>query len=381
VIVAGSVFGGADYKKSWRATDNALEPTAQQYSDALLILDELAQADPKTVGNVVYMLGNEAGKGRATQNATAKRIATWRLLFISDGEIPLSILMAEAGKTTKGGHDVRMAHINADVGKGFGVYETVHGFDGGAALSDHLVEASHKYYGTAGLAFIEWAVSQSTGLRALMVKELSDKLQEICPKGVTGAVSRVAKRFALVALAGEMATHTGITGWAAGEATKAAIDCFNDWLFSRGGVGNLEHGRMLALLPDFIRANGDSRFGWKQREMDDRAPKIIHQAGFRRMLSRGGTVIDSNAAYGKEYGDKLHPDEADGSTIEYFIDPKVFKDEVCKGYDARAISAMLVKAGVFEVGKDGKSSIQARYAGANNRYYKVSSEKLSQLQT
>jgi putative DNA primase/helicase len=212
-----------------------------------------------------------------------------------------------------------------------------------------------------------------------MAKELNNKLQEICPKDAHGQVSRVATRFALVGLAGEMATIAGITGWAEGEATEAAAACFNDWLASRGGAGNIEHDRMLSLLPDFIRVNGDARFGWKHRELDDHAPKIINQAGFRRMVSKSGTAIDSNTAHGKEYGDKVHPDEASGATIEYFIDPKVFSTEICRGYDARAVTAKLVAAGVFEVGKDGKSSVQARYAGANNRYYKVSSEKLSEL--
>ncbi|MDY7537710.1 DUF927 domain-containing protein [Undibacterium sp. 5I1] len=379
VIIAGSVFGGVDYKKSWRATDNALEPTAQQYSDALLILDELAQADPKTVGNVVYMLGNEAGKGRATQNATAKRIATWRLLFVSDGEIPLSTHMAEAGKTIKGGHDVRMVHINADAGKGLGVYDTTHDFAGGAALSAHLVKMAQQYYGVAGLTFIEWAVSQSTGLRSILEQEISDYMKVICPKDAHGQVSRVAMRFALVGVAGELATARGITGWSTGEAKEAAITCFNDWLASRGGAGDLEHDRMLSLLPDFIRVHGGARFGWKHREMDDHAPKIINQAGFRRMVSKGGNPIDSNTDHHKEYGDKVHPDESDGATVEYFIDPKVFKDEICKGYDARAVTAKLVAAGVLELGKDGKSSKTFRYAGTTNRYYKVSSEKLGEL--
>jgi putative DNA primase/helicase len=87
--VAASVFGGADYAQNWHVTDNSLEATAQKYSDALLVLDELGQADSKLVGNITYMLSNEKGKGRATQNATAKKIATWRLIFISDGELSL----------------------------------------------------------------------------------------------------------------------------------------------------------------------------------------------------------------------------------------------------------------------------------------------------
>ena len=48
--VAASVYGGASYLQRWRTTDNALEAIAAQHSDCLLILDELAQVDPKTAG-------------------------------------------------------------------------------------------------------------------------------------------------------------------------------------------------------------------------------------------------------------------------------------------------------------------------------------------
>ncbi len=168
--VAASIFGGSDYAQSWHVTDNSLEATAQKHSDALLVLDELGQADPKMVGNIAYMLSNEKGKGRATQHATAKKIATWRLIFLSDGEISLEAKMAEAGKMTKGGQDVRLAHISADAGKGLGVFDTVHGFADGAAMSKHLVDMAQTYYGTAGLSFIEWLVDN--------VADLSDMLPD-----------------------------------------------------------------------------------------------------------------------------------------------------------------------------------------------------------
>ena len=56
------MWGGASYLQRWRSTDNALEATAAQHSDGLLILDELAQVDPKTAGECAYMLANEQGK-------------------------------------------------------------------------------------------------------------------------------------------------------------------------------------------------------------------------------------------------------------------------------------------------------------------------------
>ncbi|MDD3381581.1 MAG: DUF927 domain-containing protein, partial [Rugosibacter sp.] len=65
--LAASVYGGANYLQRWRATDNALEAIAAQHCDGLLILDELAQIDPKTAGECAYMLANEQGKARANR--------------------------------------------------------------------------------------------------------------------------------------------------------------------------------------------------------------------------------------------------------------------------------------------------------------------------
>jgi uncharacterized protein (DUF927 family) len=49
-------------------------------------------------------------------------------------------------------------------------------------------------------------------------------------------VQRVARRFALVAVAGELATEAGLTGWAQGEATTAAAHCLRDWIEAFGGI-------------------------------------------------------------------------------------------------------------------------------------------------
>jgi len=377
--VAASVFGGADYAQSWHVTDNSLEATAQKHSDALLVLDELGQADPKMVGNIAYMLSNEKGKGRATQNATAKKIATWRLIFISDGELSLEAKMAEAGKATKGGQDVRMAHIHADAGKGLGVFDTLHSFTDGAALSRHLVSMAQQYHGTAGLSFIKWLVDNVTLLPDMLRQAIDNTAVKLCPANAHGQVKRVSEFFSLVAAGGELATAAGVTGWADGEATEAATTCFNDWLSSRGTAGDIEHDRMLALLPDFIQVNGDSRFAWAHRAMDDHAPKTINQAGFKRMVSKAGNPIRNNTDWHKEYGDKVHPEEAEGASIEYFMLPKVFKEEVCKGYDARLVAAKMSEMGVFEKDKEGKSSILERFAGTKARYYKIPSDKLYSL--
>ena len=93
--VAASVYGGPAYLQRWRATDNALEAVAAQHCDGLLILDELAQVDPRTAGECAYMLANETGKSRSTRTGQTRQRLTWRLLFLSAGEIGLAAHMAE----------------------------------------------------------------------------------------------------------------------------------------------------------------------------------------------------------------------------------------------------------------------------------------------
>jgi putative DNA primase/helicase len=140
--VAASVWGAPDFMRRWRATDNGLESIAAQYSDGLLILDELGQLDPKIAGEAAYMLANGEGKARAARGGAARAVYTWRLLFLSAGEISLADHMRSGGKQVQAGQETRLADIPADAGKGLGVFDTLRGFSGGNALSRALTEAA-----------------------------------------------------------------------------------------------------------------------------------------------------------------------------------------------------------------------------------------------
>jgi putative DNA primase/helicase len=350
--VAGSVFGGKDYARNWRMTDNALETVAVQHSDALLLLDEIAQVDPKVVGDTVYMLANESGKGRATQTATARKVASWRVLFLSDGEISLANHMEQVGKGTKAGHDVRMAHIPADAGKDLGVFDTLHEFSSGSALSDHLVSMSHQFYGTSGMAFIEYAVQYVKQLSEGLSTRVSQIAAAMCPEGAHGQVSRVATRFALVGEAGELATHAGVTGWEKGEATAAARTCFTAWLEGRGGGGNVEHTAILQQVSAFFQLHGEARFVSWHRATDDHKPNTINRAGFRRMLTNEGVAINSNMDHHKAYGDVIHPKDAEGIEYEYYVLSEVFKKEICKGFNPKSVTRLLIERGLLVTDKD-----------------------------
>jgi putative DNA primase/helicase len=89
-LVATSVMSNKKYMQNWRATSNGLEAIAAQYNHALLPLDEIAQADAKSIGEMVYMLANSRGKMRMAKTGTLRSTYEWQNTFLSTGEKDLT---------------------------------------------------------------------------------------------------------------------------------------------------------------------------------------------------------------------------------------------------------------------------------------------------
>jgi len=343
--LAASVYGGPSYMQRWRTTDNALEAIAAQHCDSLLILDELAQVEGKVAGECAYMLANEQSKARATRNGAPRARLSWRLLFLSAGELGLADHMAEGMKRTRTGQEVRMADIPADAGAGLGAFENLHDFAGGAVFSSHLTREAQVCHGAPGRAFVEWACANTEGLGRRLRTGVQSLARAWVPNGASGQVQRVGARFALVGLAGELATEAGLTGWPAGESERAARACFDAWLSARGGAGNGEVVAMMRAVRSFLEAHGEGRFTWWHRASDDHNAKTLQRAGFRRMLDQDGKPIKSDAEHQREYGERMTPADGEAVSVEYFVLPEVFRAEVCRGFDYRAVCKVLLEHG------------------------------------
>jgi putative DNA primase/helicase len=301
--VAASVFGRPSFMQRWRTTDNALEAIAVQHCDSLLILDEFGQLDPKVAGECAYLLANEQEKGRGTRAGLARRRRTWRLLFLSSGEVGLSDHMAEAGKRTRAGQEVRMVDIPLDAGQGMGGLEETHGAESPGAFVEQLTRACATHYGTAGRALIEWAAAHFGELPGQLREQIERHRDDFTPAHAAEQVRRVATRFALVAAAGELASGAGLTGWRQGEAAAAARACFNAWLAARGHVENGEEVAMLAQVRAFLEKNGDATVHLdaprRRRSPAEHGParrlqapgeqgRRAHQVGWRAGMGREG---------------------------------------------------------------------------------------------
>ena len=346
--VAASVWGRPSYMQRWRTTDNALEATAVQHCDGLLILDEIGQVDGRVLVECAYMLANGQEKGRATRNGLPRKKRTWQLLYLSAGEVSMADHMAEAGKRTRAGMEVRMLDVPLDAGRGMGGIEAVHGHDGPAAIAEAIVTAAARHYGSAGRAWLGWLCEHHAVLPEKLQQLVDEYRNELVPEATSEQVRRAGTRFALVAAAGELATRAGITGWPSGEALQGVRQCFNAWLEARGHLDNGEDMSMLRQVRSFLELNGEGRFTWLHRGADDHSPKTLNRAGFRRQLDGNGKPIRSNAEYLREYGDRISGTEAEQSQCDYLVLPEVFRAEVCRSFDASAVARLLQRRGHLE---------------------------------
>jgi putative DNA primase/helicase len=366
--VAASVWGGRDYLQRWRATDNGLEALAAQHSDGLLCLDELAQLDAKVAGESAYMLANGQGKSRAGRTGAARPRATWRLLFASAGEIGLAEHMAEAGKRTRAGQELRMIDMPADAGASRGLFESVGDFESAGTLAQHLTRATETAYGTAGRAWLMWLVDNTDGMTRTLRERMDGIERELVPEAAAGQVQRVGRRFALVAAAGELATEAGITDWPAGTATNAALRCFNDWLAARpGGIGLSENAQMLRQMRGWFGLHQDARLKNWYRTDSDNKPNTPNMAGWRKDIM--GEIPNTAGEL------ELAP-----VSREFYVLPDVFRTEICRGYQERAALRLLKERGHLHTEGPGRFSCRASPPGSEKcQVYRVRSSILGDL--
>ncbi|WP_423459489.1 DUF927 domain-containing protein [Ottowia sp. VDI28] len=343
IEVACSVWGGEGFRRSWRATSNGMEGVAALFNDSLLALDEISECDPREVGAIVYSLGNGRGKQRASRTGTARAVASWKCSVLSSGERTIGTTMADGGQRIKAGQTVRLLDVPAQ--RRYGAWDELHGHASGAAFSDALKTASKTHYGHAGRAFLQALTRSDIDFAdALEVMKARPQFQ-----ARDGQAKRAAARFALLALAGELATALGITQWQPQQAIEAAAEGFRVWLAERGDVpGNLERAQLLEKVEGFIERYGDSKFS------------AIGTSPSPTMMIR-----DRAGWWEEAPGGRVYLFTGDGMR------------ECLRGYDFQRGLDVLREAGALpRPGADGKSSFLRRIDGQQRRVYPVNAHYL-----
>ena len=328
---------------SWRTTDNNAEAIAAGACDALLTLDEISQANPRVVGELAYMLGNGRGKGRMKRDATARAVHRWRVLFLSTGEVAMATRLMEGGDKVRAGQEVRVLEIAAAAGGGHGLFEDLHAFRDAAQLAEHLRLAPDRNCGHPAREFLSHVTKDMERLAKAIPAARAEFIAEHCPADADGQVRRACGRFAIVGIAGERATQYGVTGWRKGEANAAAVRLFGDWLEARGGAGAAETREAFSQVLAFLEQHGEARFapawdrsmthvtpGGEHAETTKTDRPVFNRAGFRRVSDDGTT---------------------------FYVLPEVWRREVCKGLDAKAVATAMMARGWMLPG-DGRNVMQ-----------------------
>lgn len=335
-----SVWGNPKHiSKSWRTTDNALENEAELRNDSFLNLDELRQAVPKAVSDIVYMLTGGQGKARSTKAGKNRDAKQFSLMYTSTGEVTLEEHLRRGNIELDAGLLLRFAHIPSDAGKGYGVFDCINYGTAPQDIGNRINELASQHYGHAGIKWLEY-LTQDKDAVMQKAQALLDSFIEQHSQVKNGQASRVLRRFALVAAAGELATQAGITGWQQGRAFDAIAQCFNTWQGNLGNGENMEETKTLEHIKAFFEANGTSRF-------EDLT--VIRQAD--------GEVIRQRIHNRVGYYD---PEEK-----TYLVSPTMFKKEICIGMNEASVKKALIKHGWIKEFIEGDKKLYVKKSSNN----------------
>lgn len=254
--------------------------------------------------------------------------------------------MAEGGFQSSG-QEVRFLYV--PVAGTFGVWNNLHDMPDGVSFTEMLKRATGRHYGHAGPGFLEQLTRDKRDFCEW--RERIKALPGFHAEGGEGQHYRAAERFALVALAGELATEYGITGWEKGSAIAATIECFNAWVGRRdSGAKNSDRQKVLDAVGGFIATHGNSRF------------QHVNEGATGRCHNRAGWFMD---------------DPKSGGEVVYLFHAAGMK-EALKGFDFKYALRVLQEAGAIPPTnpKTGRLSGLRSIEGKKVKVYEVRHGKL-----
>jgi len=334
--IACSVHGHPDHlKHGWDGTRASFEALAESRSDQLLCLDEIGMANDQ-IGDLIYMISNGASKARMNEQRRQ-----WRVLSLSTGEVSLSEVMQKLKMTPMAGQEARLLDVQIEPVPGkmyrgvrLGAVENVHGFFNSRALADHLKAATRANYGVFS-EYVKLLVRRRVRCGKVARRLVAQFVLNATPPRSNGQIGRAINRFAVIAAGGELASSFGLTGWAKGEATDAAMKCFRAWYEHYQNYDPVS--RSVGTVRKFLSANAD-RF---------------------QDLGRGVEPVEDRVGYRKKG--------------LYLISPETFRETICAGLVADETAKVLETAGYLKTSGTNRLMYSHRVPASSSpqRFYAV----------
>lgn len=333
---ACSVWGGDQFRRSWRMTQNGLETACTESNDCLLAMDEISEHDKWDLRGSIYMIGNGEGKIRMTKDGRPLPQRTWRTMVLSSGERSSTTMSAN---DKHAGQMIRLIDLWVD--RSHGAFDNLQRWDSGAAFADEIGRASSRYYGTAGPAFVEQFVNDPVDCVAWLDQiNIGDTS--------TGQSGRISKTLKIIAMAGELAAKYGAVPWEDGEATAAATEALAVWLDYNDTsdevdmpVSSIEESELIKQVEMYIRQHEESRFTKRFSGPGELFASVQNHAGWYDI-------------------------EDDGSKT-YYLNSFGFAEAI-EGFDRKPAIKQLVSRKILHPGKNKTISIVKIYGKATGVY-------------
>jgi hypothetical protein len=242
----------------------------------------------------------------------------------------------DAKQTISWGQRVRSIEIQADAGRGMGVWEELHLLGVSPAdFADRLRDAALEYHGVVGDVFLKALVNAVATKPKWVADFLNSRKQKylhaVGESGWDAAQARIAARFALVYAAGSLAYKFGILPW--------------DWKARLWAVKSC-HQRVIAPAEVQTSHIAENSIGVVRSYITANLDRFIDLSSNNTPMTKK-TFDDS---YGISYNGK-------SGNLEYLIANERFRNAVCGSLPPDRVVADLSAAGLMNRQQGGKWSV------------------------
>lgn len=346
-----SIFGMS--KGSWRGTDNSKEGEFEARNHIGTSLDELGQSSIKDAYQIVYMLGNGQGKGRANKDGSSQRVRTFNIIALSTGELTIDEHLSKGNVQVTGGLTVRNIQAISDQFK-YGCFDHIHDFNNSREFAEYLKKTTGisgddynpEASGTVGIRFIEY-LAENVGndyKRIATIRSMIEKVAvSLTPEDADNQISRMANSMALLIVAGKLAVKAGLADWNEDAPYKELARWWHECVLpTRGGSKSTEEEKAIEQICDFF--------------------DLHHMSHFTPLAN-----ADCEQPYtsnGKHYG---YVEKLNGETT-YYVTPAGWK-QICKGINQKLATNACIEKGWLILASNGTPFTQKKIQGKNSRYY------------
>ncbi|MBR8007440.1 DUF927 domain-containing protein [Burkholderia vietnamiensis] len=296
---------------TWAGTANGLLARAVEHNDLPFILDEIGQAVPRDLSQLIYDLTNGTGKLRATPDGSAATPSSVSTVIVTAGEESVFDRMNRVGQAPTGGHRARFITLTVEGQQG--IVSGLHGSSDSASFVQNLNALIRETYGAAWPPYVQYVATHLDELKTEYAR-VRDRIRQGIAADFTlddfdNIESRVLDHFAIAAFAGYVAVDAKVIDLpktAIGQAMRA---CFANWFDGMSSSRSVsakviirevqahvrKHQHKMAAFADFEKHEVRQPFGYRHAS-----------AGESVLLIRPSALEPLKSKYGaREFHDAL----------------------------------------------------------------------------